>query len=143
MKYLTIAALTLTLAACGERVVLVTQPTVAPTTVAPTTTQPTRPDELNDGIITVGEFYDWRATIIDTTPDASIQYALSDTDLSLLNEVAGNTCDALSEGTSYDEVLSVAVENFESSADAIAVIGLSVYTCFDVLEAALSRSGAL
>jgi purine nucleoside phosphorylase len=41
------------------------------------------------------------------------------------------------------QVLSVAVENFESSADAIAVIGLSVYTCFDVLEAALSRSGAL
>lgn len=142
MKYLTIAALTLTLAACGERVVLVTQPTttVAPTTTAPTTT---RPDELNDGIITVGEFYDWRATIIDTTPDASIQYVLSDTDLSLLNEVAGNTCDALSEGTSYDEVLAVAVENFESSADAIAVIGLSVYTCFDVLEAALTRSGAL
>ena len=143
MRYLTIAVVALTLTACGSEVVYVQPaPTTTPTT---TTTAPpaTAPDQSgwNDRQLTVDEFNDWRRVVSDST-DATIQYALGQSDLLLMEQTANAACDALERGVSYDEIMSNALDSFDTADDALAIVGLSAYTCLDTLDQALSAVSA-
>lgn len=145
MKYLTITALALALSACGSEVVYV-QP--APTTTASTTVEITAPPTTaynptawNDRRLTVDEFNEWRE-VVSTNTGATIQYALGQADLLLMEQTANSACDALERGVSYDEIMANAMESFDTPDDALAIVGLSAYTCLDTLDAALTAVSA-
>ncbi len=144
MKHLTIITLALALSACGSEVVYVQPaPTTTPTTVeitAPPTTA-YNPTGWNDRQLTVDEFNDWRLVVSDST-DATIQYALGQSDLLLMEQTANAACDALERGVSYDEIMANALDSFDTADDALAIVGLSAYTCLDTLDLALSAVSA-
>ena len=145
MKYLTITALTLALSACGSEVVYVQPaPTTAPSTTVEITAPPTtayNPTAWNDRRLTVDEFNEWREVVSNNT-GATIQYAFGQADLLLMEQTANSACDALERGVSYDEIMANALESFDTADDALAIVGLSAYTCLDTLDVALTAVSA-